>query len=62
MTIRLLFGYTIAITTLAGMDVPFFSLKNQHELVRQELETAFRSVLDNEQFILDSEVNAFERE
>ena len=62
MTIRLLFGYTIAITTLAGMDVPFFSLKNQHELVRQELETAFRSVLDKEQFILDSEVKAFERE
>ncbi|MBS1978388.1 MAG: DegT/DnrJ/EryC1/StrS family aminotransferase [Bacteroidetes bacterium] len=44
------------------MDVPFFSLENQHKLIRKELEMAFGSVLDKERFILDSELKAFEKE
>lgn len=43
-------------------SIPFLSLAPQHDRIREELERAFKNVLDGGKLILASEVEAFEKE
>ncbi|MEQ8303250.1 MAG: DegT/DnrJ/EryC1/StrS family aminotransferase [Cyclobacteriaceae bacterium] len=43
-------------------SVPFYSLEVMHSQIKSEVDAALRSVFANNQFILGSEVEAFERE
>lgn len=42
--------------------IPAFDLQRQHQSIRNELEAAFRKVMQSSRFVLDEEVEAFERE
>lgn len=44
------------------MRVPFLDLKLAHEELRRELDDAYRRVMDSGRYILEQEVDAFERE
>src|SRR5262249_34698475 len=48
--------------TLATMRVPFVDLQAQHAPLREEMERAFRGLLDRGDFILGAAVEAFEAE
>ena len=48
--------------TLATMRVPFVDLQAQHALVRDEMECAFRAIVDRGDFILGGAVERFESE
>lgn len=43
------------------MKIPIIDLVRQHKPLEQELESAFRKVLESGQFILGSEVEEFEK-
>jgi dTDP-4-amino-4,6-dideoxygalactose transaminase len=42
--------------------IPFVDLKAQYQSIKQEIDSAIRGVLDSSQFVLGSEVAAFEQE
>ncbi len=44
------------------MHVPFFSLSAQHDLIRLDLDSGLRKVIDGGHFILGEEVASFEKE
>jgi dTDP-4-amino-4,6-dideoxygalactose transaminase len=48
--------------TIAAMRVPFVDLQAQHALVREEMERAFRAIVDRGDFILGGAVERFESE
>lgn len=43
-----------------NMNVPFFDLKRQYELIREEIDDAIQTVLDSQRFIMGDEVQNFE--
>jgi hypothetical protein len=43
-----------------NMNVPFFDLKRQYELIREEIDDAIQTVLDSQRFIMEDEVQNFE--
>src|SRR5260370_35332138 len=47
---------------MADTKVPFLDLKAQYQNIRPEIDKAIARVLDNCQFVLGSEVAAFEKE